>query len=99
MCALPLLRRHELWSYKGLDLPSPSREAVARQAVQRVIMNVVSVRSQDQLADIMCKQADKGYFEAMRNAVLGMSTAIIRTAHITRMSLYCHPRTQGTIRV
>ena len=56
---------------KALDL----REAVARQAVQRGIMNVVSVRSKDQLADIMCKQADKGSFEAMRNAVLGMSMA------------------------
>ena len=56
---------------KALDL----REAVARQAVQRGIMNVVSMRSKDQLADIMCKQADKGSFEAMRNAVLGMSMA------------------------
>ena len=56
---------------KALD----RREAVARQAVQRGIMNVVSVRSKDQLADIMCKQAVKSSFEAMRNAVLGMSMA------------------------
>ena len=36
-------------------------------------MNVVAVRSKEQLADMMCKQADKGSFEAMRDAVLGMS--------------------------
>ena len=54
---------------KALDL----REAVVRQAVERGIMNVVAVRSKEQLADMMCKQADKGSFEAMRDAVLGMS--------------------------
>ena len=54
---------------KALDL----RDAVVRQAVERGIMNVVAVRSKEQLADMMCKQADKGSFEAMRDAVLGMS--------------------------
>ena len=38
-------------------------------------MNVVSVRCKDHLADIMSKQADKGSFEAMHNAVLGTSMA------------------------
>ena len=65
--------------YVVLDRPIKKhlslRQAVVRQAVERGIMNVVAVLSKEQLADLMCKQADKASVEAMRDAVLGMSTS------------------------
>jgi hypothetical protein len=54
---------------KALDL----RWAIARQGVQRGIIDVQEVRSKNQIADIMCKQAPRPQFEAMRDVLLGMS--------------------------
>ena len=54
---------------KALDL----RYVIARDAVQRRIIDVKKAKSKEQLADFMCKMPEKQQFINMRDAVLGMT--------------------------
>ena len=50
-----------------------ARYVIARDAVQRRIIDVKKAKSKEQLADFMCKMPEKQQFINMGDAMLGMS--------------------------